>query len=162
VCLSLVATGGTTATGLFELATLGADVWSGVTSGTTGTTTVTGPVTNTLTSETRSTEEDTVGASWEKSSELVESDDLTTVGEDASTSRLGHTKSTELDALRSLEHADVVSDGTDDDSHLALLATHELSELGEGKWWAVHAGHEKPLEDNRVELGLGAASKEAV
>merc|ERR1711924_109037 len=61
--------------------------------------------------------------------ELVEGDDFSTVVEDARTSSLSDTESAELDAFRGIEHADIVGDGANNDSELALLATHELSDL---------------------------------
>ena len=115
-----------------------------------------------LAGEARTAEQDAVGPGRVELRELVEGDDLAAVGENASTSRLGDTERAELDALRGVEHADIVSHGADDDGHLALLAPHELGELREGERRPVHARHEQTLEDDSVELGLGAASEEAV
>jgi len=123
---------------------------------------VSGPVTHRLASEARSSEENTARPSWELLSELIEGDNLTTVGQDASTGTLGDTEGAQLEALRALEHANIVGDGSDNHGHLAVLATHELGELGQGKRRAVHAGHEQTLQDDGVEVGLGAASQEAV
>merc|ERR1712118_629918 len=87
-CLGLVATRCTTATSLLELAALGAHIWGGIAGSASGATAVTSPVADRLASEAKSTEEHAAGSSGEELSELVEGDDLTTIGQDASASAL--------------------------------------------------------------------------
>jgi len=119
-------------------------------------------VTHSLASEAWTTKEHAVGPSRVQLSELIEGDDLTARSEDACASSLGDTQSTDLETLGALEHAHIVGDSAHDHSHLALLLAHELGKLGDGKWRPVVTAHEEALEDDFVEVGLGAASEETV
>ena len=58
----------------------------------------------------------------------------------------------------------VVGDGADDNDDLALPARllHLPGDLGNGHGWPVDLGHEEPLEDDAVELGIGTAGQETV
>merc|ERR1712216_982633 len=146
-----------------RLATLGAHVWRSVASVACGTTTVSGPVANRLAGKAWSTEERAARAGGVQLCQLIESEDLTTVVHDASTSRLGDTEGTEPDTLGGLEHAHIIGDGTHNNHHGAfLLVLAETRDLGQRERWAVHAAHEKPLQDDFVEVGLDTAGQEAV
>ena len=154
-CLALVATALPAATGLLELAALGAHVWSGVVDAW-GT-----EVTHRLTSHARSANKHTSGSGWECGSELVEGHDLTTSGEHTSAGGLSEAECADLE-LWHVEETDVVSDGSDHDTDLVILVCHQLADLGQGNWRAVHLAHEQTLEDNLVEVGLDTTCHEAV
>eukprot|EP00960_Hanusia_phi_P077195 768662-Hanusia_phi.AAC.2 len=110
-----------------------------------------------------SAEEDAVGAGGGAEGQLVEGDDLSSSSGDASTGPVCDAEAAdgELEVVV-LEEADVVGDGSDHHSHLALLALHELGEPGDGEGRTVGAAHEEALQDDSVELGVGPASEKPV
>lgn len=155
-CLALVATALPAATGLLELAALGAHVWGSMVNAW-GT-----EVTHRLAGHTWSTDKHAARAGWELGSELIEGHNLAASSEDTGACGLGEAKSADLKALWHVEHADVIGDGSDHNCDAAFLASHELGDLGVGDWWAVHLAHEQTLEDNLVEVALDTASHEAI
>lgn len=64
--------------------------------------------------------------------------------------------------LRDFGDADVVRDGAHDDSNLVGLPVHVVRQATQANRWPVRAGHEQPLQDNLVEIGIRSASKESV
>merc|ERR1719410_2332413 len=125
--------------GVLELAALGADEWLGA--GAWGTWSW-AKVLDGLTLTAWSLEKDSVLTLWCLEGELIESDDLTTGGQEA----------------------DVIGDGTDDNSGLVGtgVSLHLADQTGQRHWWAVDVRHEETLQDDLVEVGAGAAGQEAV
>jgi hypothetical protein len=107
------------------------------------------------------TEKDSVGTGGSTKGELIESEDFTTSLEDTSLGRLGETKGSNRE-FGDLQHARVVSDGTNNDNSLTLRVLGVTNDAGDRDWGSVHTGHKETLEDDLVEVGVSTASKEAV
>lgn len=106
-------------------------------------------------------QEEGVGTSGSAESELVESEDLAAILENALAGTLGEPQSAHAD-LGELEKAGIIGNGADDDDNLALLALDEASELNEGERGLVGPAHAQALEDDAVEVRTGPASQEPV
>jgi hypothetical protein len=155
VHLSLEAAGGTTTTGLLELATLALDVGLGVLAG------AHAEVLDGLTGVLLTAEEDGVGTGGGTESQLVEGDDLTAGLQDASLGGLGDAQAGNRQ-LGDLEEAVVVSDGSDNDGGLAILTSHVAGNTGNRHGGAVDARHKEALQNDLVEGRVRAAGKESV
>jgi len=96
-------------------------------------------------------------------SELIESDDLTTSGQDTGTGSLSDAEGADLE-LGDLQETNVIGDGTDDNSGLVgtCISLHLADQAGQRHWWTVDARHKETLQDDLVEVGAGAAGQEAV
>jgi hypothetical protein len=105
--------------------------------------------------------EDAVRAGGLEESELVESDAAATSLGDAGTGSLRELESADVH-LGAEGETVVVGDGADNDSNLTVLAVHHGSHAGEGKRGAVGLRHAKTLEDDLVEVRVGATGHEAV
>jgi len=83
--------------------------------------------------------------------------------QDATPRTVGHLQRT-YPQFGDLKDALVVSNGSHDDSDLVLATGqfHVACKSSDGHWWSVVLAHEEPLEDNAVELGIGAPRKEAI
>lgn len=157
--LDLEATAVTSTTGTFELATslgLSTDVRSSVFAVNAT------EVSNGFTSVTRTSQQQSVGTSGSLNSQLVQSQNLTSSLDDASTCGFSEAKSANAD-LGNVQQTNVVSDGTNNNGDgLLVLALQELGNTGQGKRRAVHLGHHQSLEDDLVELGFGSAGQESI
>ncbi len=153
--LSLEAAGGTTTTGLLELATLALDIGLGVLAGTHA------EMLDGLTGVLLAAEQDGVGTGGGTKSKLVKGDDLTAGLQDAGLGGLGDAQAGDRQ-LGDLEETVVVSDGSDNDSGLAILAGHVAGNTGDRHGGTVDARHKKTLQDDLVEGRVRAASEESV
>jgi hypothetical protein len=104
---------------------------------------------------------DGVGTSGGTESKLIEGKNLTTSLQDASSSSLGETKSSNGE-LGDFQKTGVVSDGTDNNDSLSLLCLGVANNAGDGDRGAVDARHKETLENNLVEVGVSTTSQEAV
>lgn len=106
-------------------------------------------------------DQDDIAAGRVSQSQLVQSQSLTTGLLDPGTSSGGESESSDVQ-LGDGQESVVVGDGTDDRNRLAfvcLLRTLALClghEAGDGDWGSVDARLEQSLEDNFVEVGVGA------
>jgi hypothetical protein len=153
--LNLEAARLTFATSLFELATLAANIRLLVLVGTHA------KVLDGFTSVDGTTEKDGVGSSGSTKSKLIKGEDFTAGLKDASLGSLGETKGSDGE-LGNLQHARIVSDGTNNDNSLTLLGLGVANNAGDRDGRSVDAGHKETLKDDLVEVGVGTASKEAV
>mmetsp|Transcript_81059 Transcript_81059/g.169255 ORF Transcript_81059/g.169255 Transcript_81059/m.169255 type:complete len:200 (+) Transcript_81059:202-801(+) len=106
-------------------------------------------------------EQDSALAERRLESELVEGHAGATSLDDAGSGGLGEAQSAD-GHLGDFIEALVVGDGANDHGGLALLATHEGSQLLEADGSLVLSGHVQALVDDLVELGVGTASQELV
>ena len=107
-------------------------------------------------------EKDCVGTSRTTESQLVESQTLATSSDNASTSSLSKSQSSNVE-LGDIKESLVVGHSANKDSNLVvLLAPHVSSNAGYRHGRAVCAAHGKALKNSLVEWGLGAASQKAV
>ncbi len=116
---------------------------------------------DTLASSLSSSQQDSVRALGGAEGELIKSYALTTSLDNASSSSLSETESSNLE-LRDLQHADVVSNGANNNSGLTSLAGHVASDAGEGEGGVVDSGHSNSLEDGVSELGISSSGNEAI
>lgn len=119
------------------------------------------PVLNGLASQFGTAEENGAGTGGASEGELIEGDDLAAGLQDAGTDSAGEAQGAHGE-LGDGEETGVIGDGTDDDGNLVLLALHVTGQAGDGESRAVDLAHEQSLQHNSVELGVGAASQEAV
>jgi hypothetical protein len=153
--LNLETTGRTLATSLFELATLAADI------GLLVLVRAHTKVLDSLTSVLGTAKDDGVGTSGGTESKLIEGKNLTTSLQDASSSTLGETESSNRE-LGDFQKTGVISNGTNDNNSLSLLLLGVANNAGERNRGAVDARHEKALKDSLVEVGVSTTSQEAV
>ena len=109
----------------------------------------------------RPAEEHGVGAGRGLHGELVESEALAPGADDARARALGEAEGADAEG-RDLDHAGVVGDGAHHNADLGLLAGHVARDARQGHGGAVGARHVEALEDDLVELGVGAAGEEPV
>lgn len=112
------------------------------------------------------TEEESSGSSGLAKGELIESEALSTGGLNASAGSAGEAEGSDRE-LGDLKETDVVGDGGDGDNGRSGLELRVglgdlASDARDGKRGAVDARHIQAAEDDLVELGLSAASQEAV
>lgn len=146
------------ATSTLELAATGENVRSLVLVG------AESEVTDGLASTTRASEKEGVRTGRGTTGELVEGDGLAASLDDASTGALSETQSSNGDLLGGLDQAVVISDSADDDNGLAVgtRALHSTVDAGNRDRRAVGLRKEELSENDLVELGVRATSKEAV
>lgn len=106
-------------------------------------------------------EEEGVGASGGTDGKLVEGQALAASLDDPSTGSGSEPESGDGD-LGGLKKTVVISDGTDNDEGLGLVALVLGRQTRERHRGAVDARHEEPAEDGLVESRVGTTSKEAV
>lgn len=106
-------------------------------------------------------EEKGVGASGRAESELVESEDLAAVLEDALAGALSEPQSTDCE-LGEVEEAGIIGDGADDDDNLVFLALGKASHLDQRQRGLVGPAHAQALENDAVEVRAGPTSQEPV
>ena len=114
-----------------------------------------------LTSVLGTSQQDDIAASRVSQSQLVQSQSLTTGLLDPGTGSGGESESSDVQFGDSQESV-VVGDGADDRNCLAFVCL--LCALGlclgdksrDRHWWSVDARLEQSLEDNFVEVGVGA------
>ena len=102
-----------------------------------------------------------VGSGGSTQSQLVQSDALASSLQNASTSGLSEAESAHLQGGH-LDHANIVSDGSNDHGDLVLLSLHVLHQSAQTHGRAVDAAHVEALQDHLGESSIGAASQEAV
>lgn len=103
------------------------------------------------------TEDQGVAASGGTESKLVQSNGLTTSGDDASAGGGGETQSSD-GHLGDGEKTVVISNGADDnDGALLAFGVDVGNNAGQGDGGPVDLGHEKSTENNLVEGGVGTA-----
>lgn len=159
--LYLESTGATATTSLLELASLRPDEWLdtivcvGVGDG--------GPLPEVCQGLTvlRSTEQDSVGSSWCPQGKLIESDALSTSGDDTLAGILGERKGADAH-LGALHHTDIISDLSDDNGNLSVLVGHVLGKTVEANGWGVDLRHVQTLGDSGAESGVGTTSEELI
>lgn len=109
-----------------------------------------------------STEKDSVSSSGATEGQLVESQALTTAGNNASTSSLGESQGSHME-LGNIKESLVVGHSSNKDGNLVVtLALHVASNTGNGHGGTVGAAHRKALEHSLVEGRLRAASQKSV
>jgi len=122
-----------------------------------------------------SPDEERVGASGSAEGKLVEGEALAAGSRDACAGGGGEAEGGNAE-LGHLEDAVVVRDGADDDDRLGgcggvggglglgveALVAGQVCDARDGDRWPVGLGHEQTAQDDLVEVGLGAAGKEAV
>lgn len=107
------------------------------------------------------TEDQSVAASGSTESKLIEGDGLTTGSEDASSGGSGEAEGSDGE-LGADQHAVVVGDGADNNDGALVILGEVGCNAREGDGRAVGLGHKQAAEDNLVEVGISAASQEAV
>lgn len=115
-----------------------------------------------LTSVATALKEDGVLASGALKSELIEGNSTATSLDDAVSRGLSESEGSNVE-LGDREKAIIVDNGADNNGNNSLLVLGDHgADLGDGEGGAVDTGHAEALENNLVEVGLSAASKEAV
>ena len=109
----------------------------------------------------RSTEQNGVRSSGCPQSKLIESNALSTSGDDTLAGILGERKGADAH-LGDLEHTDIIGDLSNDDSNLPILVGHVLGKTVEANGWGVDLGHVQTLGDSGAESGVGTTSEELV
>jgi len=154
--LDLETSGLPTSTCLLKFTTLGLDIWFLVLVGTEA------EMLDSLTRVLGTSQEKSVGSSWSSESQLVQSESLTTGGNNASAGSGSETESRNT-KLGNGQESVVIGDGTNNDNGLVvglLGGVRNNSRDGDGR--SVDAGHEKAAEDDLVEGRLGSAGQEAI
>lgn len=108
-----------------------------------------------------STEENGVGSSWGTKGELVESNALSSSGDNTLSGGLGERKST-YRQLWNLKHAHIIGNLSDDNGNLSVLVLHVLRKTVKSDRRFVDLGHMKTLYYGCAELRISTASKELV
>ena len=106
-------------------------------------------------------EKDGVSTSRAAESELIESDAFTTGFENTSTDSFSEVESTNLEG-GDFDHADIVSNSTNNNSDLVFLTLHVSSESIQTHGRTVDSAHVKTSENDSGELGTSTTSNEAV
>lgn len=110
-----------------------------------------------LTAVLGATENEGVATGRSAKSKLIESDSLTTSGNDAGTGGGSESKSGH-GHLGASEQAVVVSDGANDDNGALLAFLVDVrDDAGQGNGRAVDLGHEEASKNDLVERGIGTA-----
>mmetsp|Transcript_14607 Transcript_14607/g.30444 ORF Transcript_14607/g.30444 Transcript_14607/m.30444 type:complete len:265 (+) Transcript_14607:194-988(+) len=158
-CLDLEATAGTAATGLLELAALGAHARAD--GGARGAGGAEVPVDGA--GSAAATQQHGVGAGGAHHGELVEGVHVAAGSGDAGTGTLSHAQGHDVQGgqLAALQ-AHIVGDGADENGELVGLAGHVAGDAGDTHGHAVGLAHTQALQHNLVELGVGTADQEAV
>ena len=108
-----------------------------------------------------STEQDSVGSSGCPQGKLIESDALSTSGDDTLAGILGERKGADAH-LRALHHTDIISDLSNDNGDLAILVGHVLGKTVEANRRGVDLRHVQTLGDGGAESGVGTTSEELI
>lgn len=157
--LSLETSGRSSTSSLFELQTLGSDVWLSVgTNGTRSTKVLLGF------SVVVTSHQDGTLALWSNLSQLVKSVNLTTVGLNSSSDGLGHLQGSDLQASWHFQHSVVVCDGTNNNSNdlAGISAIQVLHKSSQGDWSLVLSGLSKSLQDQLVEWRFSLSAQVCV
>jgi len=109
----------------------------------------------------RSTEQHGVGSGGCPQGQLVEGDALSSGGNDALAGVLGEGEGAH-GHLGAFEHADIISDLSNNNGGLSLLLGHVLGKTVQAHWGGVDLGHVKALGDGGAELGVSSAGEELV
>jgi hypothetical protein len=118
-------------------------------------------VSDRLTGVLGTTEKDSVGSLWTAKSQLIKSDALTTGLDNSGSGGLSESESSDS-KLRNLQKTSIVSDGTNNNSSLAILSLQVSSQTRDGDRRVVDLGHSQSLDNSRGELGLGTSRQETV
>lgn len=118
-------------------------------------------VTNGVTGVLSTTQQHGVGTLGGTQSQLIQSDALTTSLDDSSSGSLGESQSSN-GQLRDLQQALIISDGTNNNSGLAILAVHVSGKSGDGNRGVINSGHSQSLDNGSSELGLSTSGQETV
>lgn len=153
--LDLETTGRTLATSTLELATLAADIGLLVLVG------AHTEVLDGLTGVLGTAEDDGVGTSRGTKSKLIEGEDFTASLQDASSSSLGETESSNGE-LGNFQKTRVIGNGTNNNNGLSLLLLGVTDDAGDGNGGTVDARHKQALKDDLVEVAVSTTSQEAV
>lgn len=114
-------------------------------------------VLDSLTGVLGTSEKQSVASSGRTESQLIQSQDLSSSGENAGASSGGEPESSDAE-LRDSQEAVVIGDGTNDHDGALIIITRSVgNDSGDRDWGSVDAGHEESAEDNLVEGGLGSA-----
>ena len=109
-----------------------------------------------------STEKDSVSSSGATESQLVESQALTAAGNNASTSSLGESQSSNME-LGDIKESLVVGHSSNKDGNLVVsLSLHVTGNTGHRHGGTVGAAHRKALKNSLVEGRFGTASQKSV
>ena len=94
---------------------------------------------------------------------MVKGDDFSSGGKDSGASSLGDVEGGKRD-LWNLVETSIIGDGGEGDDGLLLVSglLDDASNLGDGEWLTVTAGHTESLQDDGVELLSGASSEESI
>lgn len=114
-----------------------------------------------LTSVLGTSEEKGVASGGSTESQLIQSQDLPSSSENASTSSGGNSESSNAE-LGDDQEAVVIGDGANNDNSALVLLAKVRNNSGNGDGGSVDAGHEKSAEDDLIEGGLGSAGQESV
>jgi hypothetical protein len=146
--LNLKSVGGSATTGLFELTSLGSDVWFdtivgvGIVDG--GAVT---EVANSLASTLATTEQNSVATLGGSKGKLIKGKAFTT-----SLCNAGSGISSEFEGtngeLWDFKKSNIVGDSSDNDGSLSILSFHVASQSRNGDWGLVKAGHTQSLGNN--------------
>lgn len=155
--LNLEASALSTTTSTLELTALRTDIRSGLAAGSSGNT----EVLHSSTGSTATLKKDGVSTSGAAESELIEGDALTTSLENTSTSSFSEMKSAHLHG-RNFNHADIVSNSTNNHSDLVLLTLHVSGKSIQAHGRTVDSAHVETSQNDSGELSSSTASDEAV
>ena len=106
-------------------------------------------------------EQDGVSTGRAAESELIEGDAFTTSLENTSTGSFSEVESTNLEG-GDFDHADIVSNSTNNNSDLVFLTLHVSSESIQTHRRAVDSAHVETSKNNSGELSTSTSSNEAV
>lgn len=157
-CLNLVTTTLSAATGLLELASLGANIGFGVRMGHSWRQS---EVLHGFTSILWSPQQHSVGSFGFHQRKLIKSQALTSGLDNARTGSFRKPECANFQ-LRHFVEADVVRHSTHDDSNLVLLALHVFGQSGQRERCPVGLALKEPLEHDLVESGIGTTCQEAI
>lgn len=116
-------------------------------------------VTNRVTGVLSTTQQHSVGTLGSAQGQLIQSDALTTSLDDSGSGSLGESQSSN-GQLRDLQQALIISDGTNNNSGLAILAIHVSGKSGDGNRRVINSGHSQSLDNGGSELGLSTSGQE--